>query len=307
MNLIIPKRFLLVSCLLFLVVLSSAQAAELRFISKSQPIATGSDFKIDLVLFPEGENVNAVQGRITYHPDLVELQEIRDGGSIINLWVERPENKSGGSVFFSGVIPGGFADEKGLLFSLVFRGIKDGRVVLDVEDTQVLLNDGEGTKTVVRHNPLSLVFSSEPTLGVEEIEKDTTAPEQFSPYVSQDPSLFKGKYFLVFLTTDKGTGIARYEVGEAVPGTEERFIPWKAADSPYLLEDQELSRDIYVRAVDRAGNFVVARVPARHPKERVPAASLVVIVLLLLIALVAVLRFATQWTASKKRRQGCDF
>ena len=40
---------------------------------------------------------------------------------------------------------------------------------------------------------------------------------------------------------------------------------WVTATSPYLLQDQALSSDIYIRAVNNAGNAIVVKVPARHP------------------------------------------
>jgi hypothetical protein len=58
---------------------------------------------------------------------------------------------------------------------------------------------------------------------------------------------------------DKGTGLATYEVAE-------RHFPfaplhWETAQSPYVLEDQALSSDVYVKAIDQSGNERVSVFP----------------------------------------------
>ena len=92
-------------------------------------------------------------------------------------------------------------------------------------------------------------------------------PEPFVPVISENPDVYGGKHFLVFSATDKGSGIDHYEVLE-VPTGRHAALPsssWQVATSPYLLQDQNLSSDIYVRAVDHAGNAIVVKVPAQYP------------------------------------------
>jgi len=93
----------------------------------------------------------------------------------------------------------------------------------------------------------------------EELAKDDIPPEPFEIKISQDPNIFGGKYFIVFSTTDKQTGIDHYEVKEGK-------IDWKRAESPYLLEDQSLKSIIKVKAVDKAGNERIAEyIPPKKP------------------------------------------
>ena len=88
---------------------------------------------------------------------------------------------------------------------------------------------------------------------------DSTLPEDFQPEIGQDFSIFEGKYFLSFATTDKTSGINYFEIKE---GKKE----WKKALSPYLLEDQELKSVIQVKAVDKAGNERIAQwEPSKEP------------------------------------------
>ena len=67
-------------------------------------------------------------------------------------------------------------------------------------------------------------------------------------------NIFDGKYFLVFATQDKGSGIDHYEVSEDNGAS---FIP---AVSPYLLKNQSLDTKIIVKAFDKKGNEKIAEV-----------------------------------------------
>ena len=97
---------------------------------------------------------------------------------------------------------------------------------------------------------------------------DTLAPEEFTPKIGEDKAVFEGKYFLSFATKDGLSGIDHYEVQE-VPRKLTRNDAkeeWKVAESPYLLEDQNLVSIIKVKAVDKAGNErIVEIIPPEKP------------------------------------------
>jgi len=76
--------------------------------------------------------------------------------------------------------------------------------------------------------------------------------------------MFEGKYFLVFATQDKKSGIAHYEVQENRRQKIESR-KWIETESPYILKDQELRSYIFVKAVDKAGNERIAVVEPRYP------------------------------------------
>jgi hypothetical protein len=82
---------------------------------------------------------------------------------------------------------------------------------------------------------------------------DSTVPEEFKSEIGQDPSVFEGKYFLSFSTTDKLSGIDHYEVREGKKD-------FKIAKSPYVLEDQNLRGKIIVKAIDKAGNEQISEI-----------------------------------------------
>ena len=97
-----------------------------------------------------------------------------------------------------------------------------------------------------------------------QLEKDTIPPEAFDIEIPQDPSIFEGKYFIIFSTIDKQTGLDYYEIKEGEKD-------WQRGQSPYLLEDQRLESIIRVKAVDKAGNERTVLVgPLRFPEKPFP-------------------------------------
>ena len=114
---------------------------------------------------------------------------------------------------------------------------------------------------------------------------DSTRPEEFRPEIGEDPSIFEGKYFLSFATTDKTSGIDYYEILEIDErgfkrGTKKE-AEWKMGESPYLLEDQSLQSIIKVKAVDKAGNEKIAEIIP--PEKPFPYWTIPVIVICLVI------------------------
>lgn len=99
---------------------------------------------------------------------------------------------------------------------------------------------------------------------------DTEAPEEFTPKIGQDPSVFEGKYFLSFSTIDEMSGIEHYEVSE-IKNKQQGNEVWKVAETPYVLEDQTLNSLIKVKAVDKAGNERIAEIiPPKEPAPGFP-------------------------------------
>jgi len=137
-----------------------------------------------------------------------------------------------------------------------------------LEGSQVLLNDGFGTpaKLTTKGAVFTILAEKLETpedKWKEELEKDNIPPEPFEIEIHQEPAIFEGKYFIIFSTTDKQTGIDYYEISET---GDKRQEGWKIGESPYLLTDQSLQSIIKVRAVDKAGNERIAEIlPLRKP------------------------------------------
>lgn len=223
-------------------------------------VRVGDQFEAVVEMDTENERINAVQGTIEV-PGNLEVKEIRDGNTIINFWIEKPSViVAESSVKFAGAIPGGYLG-KGKLFSVVFEAKSGGEAVFNIEDSLALLNDGQGTPAKLSIKILKLsvgeLVPGEASKIVVVVE-DELPPSEFKPEIGQDQNIFDGKYFLVFAAQDKESGVDFYQVSE-----ERGFWRWligpnqktlNKANSPYLLQDQELRSWIFVRAVDRVGN-----------------------------------------------------
>ena len=248
---------------LFLLTPLFAQGAILYFEPDVQEIGVGQQFQVDISLNAENEAINAVEGKIVFPGELLELKEIRDGNSIINFWVERPKTESNNQIIFSGITPGGYIDKQGLIFSTIFQSKNEGKGTIEIQEAKTLLNDGKGTEASLTISNFQFLISKQIPISqipIPEI-KDTDPPEDFKPEVASDPTIFDGKWFLVFATQDKGSGVDHYEVKETRQRFLDIFSKWVTAESPYILRDQELRSYVFVKAVDKAGNERIIVLP----------------------------------------------
>jgi len=243
------------------------QAAILYLAPSEGSYSRGETFVEEVKLDTEGEDINTVKVDLNYPKDTLEIVDFSDGGSVLTLWVERPtinnqqttDGRQQGLISLTGGIPNGFKG-KGLIGKIIFRvhetGTKQERETdtkLEfLEGTQVLLNDGKGTPAkLTTQGAIFEILAQEPEPlednWQEILKKDNIPPESFEIIISQDPSIFEGKYFISFWTKDKESGIDYYEVKEGAGN-------WEKNISPYILQDQSLKSIIKVKAVDKAGN-----------------------------------------------------
>ncbi len=228
--------------------------------SKEGLMGVGEAFQTDLLLNTQMEKINAISGKIIFFPASFKLTEIRAGNSIINFWVESPAERNAGEINFSGIIPGGYNGDKGLLLSLIFATKKEGQAILKMQEGQALLNDGQGTAAQVTLATLNLAVSNKiSTSSTVSVLEDSNPPESFKPEIGQDPALYGNQWFVVFVTQDKGVGVDHYEIQETRNG---KIIEsnWQKAESPYLIKDQSLRSYINIKAVDKNNNYCLAMV-----------------------------------------------
>ncbi|MBU2544616.1 hypothetical protein KJ618_04075 [Patescibacteria group bacterium] len=285
------KIILLAVFTLFLFV-TPVFAAEVSVDLASQTIGVDKQFEAGFFLNTENEDINAVEGTIIFPQELLELKEIRDGNSIIAFWIERPKAVSGNEIRFSGIIPGGYADKRGFILSLVFQARQEGSSIIEICDIRALRNDGEGTEARTTVSNLQFVVSgASGTPKIPTVKKDIELPEPFEPTVACDPEMFEGKYFLVFATQDKGSGIDHYEVCE---GKRKCII----AESPYLLKNQNLDEEIIVKAIDKSGNERIIALPAQKPA--VWYKNYLILAIIILVIAIAYLIWKFLWRKHKR-------
>lgn len=254
------------ACLLLLIAFPS-EAAMLFFEPSAKNTFPQSRFLVDFLLNTEDDEINAIEGKVFFPANFLNLVEVRDGNSIVTFWTERPR-VSDNWVSFSGVMPGSYAGRNGLIFSLVFEAKTAGSGIVEARNSKAFLNDGLGTPAQLKISDFKFIFSGgkgESSTGEFPAGSvtDYDLPETFEPQIARDPEFFDGKWFLVFATQDKKSGISHYEVREDRTGKQ-----WEKSGSPYVLRDQKLGSYIYVKAVDKAGNERISILPPPRPLAR---------------------------------------
>lgn len=276
------KKFLFLLLVSFLSVPYISLAASLQLSSASSVLSPGQILQINCTLDTQAEYINAVEGKIEYPSDLLHLEKIIEGGSIISFWVEKPHLENG-QIRFSGIIPGGYSGKNGQLFSLRFsvQAVNDDKIGnMSVKDAIILLNDGLGTETnaIIKNFDFQITSQNSPksasTTESFPMIIDYEQPEKFSPLLVRNENVFEGKYFVVFATQDKLSGLDHYEILETKKmmqdmKDDEILSPasdgWEIANSPFVLSDQSLKSYIYIKAVDQSGNGRLAvLLPSEH-------------------------------------------
>lgn len=266
--------FVIIFSALFFVL--PVKAAELELRAATSTFGFKQEFKVDVVLKNPEEAVNAVAVRLSFPQDLLAIKRIDFGNSLINFWVEKPRI-DGETVYFSGIIPGGLVDYSSTLGSMVFTSKEtNGSGKIEIKESTLLKNDGQGSQVQTELKNFSFVVDVK--AGVKDFTfpetDDKYPPESFTLFLSRQEEMFDNKYFLAFSTADKNSGIDYYAVGESnkrgyelengeiVPPAD---IHWQQAESPFIVSDQTLSSYIFVKAVDEAGNYRIARLSPIYP------------------------------------------
>lgn len=281
------NKIIILLAFLFLFVAVPVSASQMNLLPENNDLKAGEIFEVNLILNTEDETINAIEGAIIFPADLLILNDIRDGNSIINFWIEKSAS-SDGQFNFSGIVPGGYIGKEGQIISLIFKAKKEGNGNIQITGGKALLNNEESAESKLTVSDSSFVISG--AVGAEtaipKIE-DNELPESFMPEVTSDPNIFDGKYFLVFSTVDKKSGIDRYEILESKLGNYHlSFGKWENAESPYLLKDQKLQSYIFIKAIDKNGN---ERIETVSPQKRLvwyENTSIIIYIVLLLIFVV---------------------
>ncbi len=305
--------------------IGTASAATLYMDPNQAEIMRGDSVLISLHLdTDEEECVNAIDAIVKYSEN-IEPIDVSRGSSILSVWIEDPKiDKANRTITFAGGIPNGYCGRipgdprvtNNLVdISFMSPGLQIGTTesgnVAKIEfapETRVLLNDGYGTEASRQLFGTELLLSRTAGPRVENdwleiINNDDQPPEDFSISLERTPNAYSNKYFIVFNTTDKQSGIASYEVMEEPLELRNLFMwgrtgaPWVTAKSPYVLEDQSLNSTIRVRAIDKAGNEYIAVLVPDEANRTIPTeififAGLVGVgVLILLIGIFLLVRY----------------
>lgn len=233
-------------------------SAKVTIEARPATLYAGVPFQIPIVISAT-ESVNALEGEIII-PAGVKVSGLSEGGSVVSFWIERPELKNN-RIRFSGIIPGGVKGSNLILFTI--RGVaeKIGSFSLQAKNLTALANDGKGGSVPITYTEKTFqVLPLGPNTQIPLVEKDITPPTPFSIQVGRDESLYEGKTFAVFETTDKESGISHYEMAHSFWPLKrsEKELSWQKTESPLILPENFWAKYIYIRAVDFEGNTKVA-------------------------------------------------
>lgn len=247
--------------------------------------APGSVIRVPVYLDTEGSIDNAVEVQLVYPEGLLRFVKSDDSNSIVTAWIDRPSS-NGNSITASGIMSGGFngvydpsvadSSKKGILFTLVFQIISEGSGIIYFSDASVLKNDGVGTPDFVSTASLGIESKNSFPLIQEVTTGDSVPPELFKPMIMRDESIGNGKYFVVFETTDTGSGIDHYEIKE---GSD----LWRVVENPHILSDQSLRSTVLLKAVDNSNNERIVPLRTRNSWPYLPIVITIACISLLLI------------------------
>lgn len=292
-------KIIFIACVLSLVA-APVFAAELFFDAKTTRARIGEILEVEFFVDTQKENTNAFEGKILFSKDILDLKEIRDGNSIVNFWLDKPAERNG-IIYFSGITPGGFLGDNGLLFSVVFETKKEGAARFEINGARILLNNGIGSAAVLATSSFEIAVSEGMSINTPAFLKieDNERPESFLPETAKDETLFGGKWFVVFVAQDKASGIDHYEILETrnkIQGIWSK--KWQVVESPHVLRDQELRSFVFVKAVDKAGNYKIVKIEPRDYLAWYKNYENWIIIIILII--VAVVLF---WIGKKKNKK----
>jgi len=247
-----------------------AGAVEL-YLKTSQPeYAPNETFSVDIrlnVIPPE--NINAVEVYLSFPKDTLEAVDFSTANSILTFIKNPAIDQQNGLINFSGIVPGGYSGrlagdpgKSNLLGRAIFqvkKREKETALLKFLANSQALLNDGKGTKANLTFIPLEIKISPQEVVfnPLNEWEKakeeDKIPPEEFKPEIVK----IDDKYFLVFNSQDKQSGLDYYEIQTLKETLLGQLVPisdFKKGESPYPLDKSDLDKIIEVKAIDKSGN-----------------------------------------------------
>lgn len=316
--------------------MSAAQVygATLYMDPNNAELARGDTLKVSVRLdTDEGECVNVVDGVLSYSENIQPV-DISRGASILSMWVEEPViDTTNRTITFAGGIPNGYCGRiagdprlTNVVVDLLFQSpgfvIGAGSAtntaeIVFAKQTQVLLNDGKGTKAPLTAYGANIELLKNAGSSINNewgdiVGADDINPEEFSITLARIPDEHS-RYSIIFNTTDKQSGIDHYEVIEE-PMVEANLFnwgredaPWKDVKSPYQLKDQSLNSIIRVKAIDKAGNeYIAVYVPETAQRTIATETKIMVAVIAgvvgVLVMVVLLLTFIT-WRRRHKERK----
>ena len=160
---------------------------EVSFSPRTGSFVEGSTFNVPILINTNGTEINGIEVGINFDRNKLEVIKPSSGQSIIGIWVTPPGyDNTRGTASYVGVIPDGITTSSGLIGTISFRAKTTGSAVVTFSaNTKILLNDGQGTETIVDLGRADYDIISKAPEGV--IIYSETHPFQNSWYNNNNP------------------------------------------------------------------------------------------------------------------------
>lgn len=160
----------------------ATEAAALRMSPASGSFTVGSTFDVSVLVDTAGESVNTVQMNLLFPADRLQLISPSTGKSIIGIYTAPPkfDNKAG-TVEIVGGVPNGIVTGGGLVTTLTFKVTGVGPASLRFgSQSQVLLNDGQGTEVLQDTSGATFQLNLPPQQGPQVFSDSFPSPDSWS-------------------------------------------------------------------------------------------------------------------------------
>lgn len=258
------------------------EAAEGPVFSLEYPkeaIAPSSEFLVRLLVESEVP-INALQATVFYSSDILELVSLNTGSSVVDVWVQNPDTKKAGTVFFEGGIRNIFQGRDGEVASFVFRVKRPGVAQVSVRDASVYYADGKGARTEAHHS-IAFVTSNERGALLSFQNTDAKKPEFKEISLAENP--IEKRDMVAFDVRDEGSGIKetqfRYRTGLL-------WSEWLPATNPVRLAEKTWV--FQLKATDNLGNVALYTGYLPHEFLKSPLATSIASIVLILLAVVII-------------------
>lgn len=168
-------------CIVALLVLGSYVSAQttgatLSLSPGSSSFNLGDTFSIKVVVEGSGEPMNAVEAKLSFDKDIIQVTSISKDGSAFSLWTVEPSfSNSEGTIEFGGGNSRPFSVKSNLV-TIVFKSLKTGSAKVDFLSGSVLAADGKGTDILSQKVPGNYEIKPKPVASLPPTTGITTPP-----------------------------------------------------------------------------------------------------------------------------------
>ncbi len=272
----------LVIMLLLIFILPSKTEASIISIKTPESVSVGQRISVDILVDPENQSINSIESTIIFSPSFFDFNGFSVDQSSIPIWVEKPKEKTKGSIHFSGVIPGGIdrlydpinTNDKAIpIVRLFFISKTSGNTDFKIGSSQVLQNDGKGTATSLTSKGINIAITDNGSKEIPDpILADISIPKPFKISLIERSVFGKTPRLAVFGAEDTEGGIERYEIAVG-------DLDFQKVESPFPLPYRLFSYQLTARAYDYSGNFREQQVTV--PGEKPYGVGIAILILLL--------------------------